>query len=277
MRDLIGRSSVRNTIFMMRQVERQKTVRIVEGDSDSRAFGKFVRTSHCRIFSPGYPGGKEYALALFDDLKQKKLPGLAALVDADCDRFWGRSRRHIDICWTSAADKEVMIVQSPAFAIFVTAHHFNGDADAFRLQVLRAAFPLGCLRIMSRRDRWGLDFKSVECGRFVDAISLACDERACCNEVLAQNLNAPASESDLVDAIDTVRGRRPDLQDVVCGHDVAAILSFASGSKLAGPLTTNQVEQQLAECFELSHFIQTSTFDEWVQWERRNAPFVINI
>ena len=130
---------------------------------------------------------------------------------------------------------------------------------------------------MNQRDRWGLDFKSAECGRFVDAISLVCDERACCNEVLAQNLNAPASESDLVDAIDTVKGRRPDLQDVVCGHDVAAILSFASGSKLAGPLTTNQVEQQLAECFELSHFIQTSTFDEWVQWELRNAPFVINI
>jgi hypothetical protein len=277
MRDLIGRSSVRNTIFMMRQVDRQKTVLIVEGDSDSRSFGKFVRGSHCRIFSPGHPGGKEYALALFDDLKQKRLPGVAALVDADCDRLWGRSRGHIDICWTSAADREVMIVQSPAFARFVAAHHFSGNADSFRLQILRAAFPLGCLRAMNRRLDWGLDFKSVECGRFVEAESVACDEPACCKEILTQNLNATVSESDLLNAIGAVRGRRPDLHDVVCGHDVTAILSFVSGSKLASSLTVNQVEQQLAECFELAHFIQTSTFDEWVQWEARNAPYIINI
>ena len=137
---LIGRSSVRNTIFMMRKLERQKTVLIVEGDSDSRAFGKFVRTSHCRIFSPGYPGREGIRLSAFRRSEAEEASRVAALVDADCDRFWGRSRGHIDICWTSAADKEVMIVQSPAFAIFVTAHHFSGGADAFRLQVLRAAF-----------------------------------------------------------------------------------------------------------------------------------------
>ena len=276
MRDLIGRSSVRNTIVMMRQVERQKPVLIVEGDSDSRSFGRFVRTSHFRVFSPGYPGGKEHALALFDDLKQKKFPGIAALVDADCDRLWGRNRGHIDICWTSAADREVMIVQSPAFPKFVTTRHLNGDADAFRLQILRAAFPLGCLRTINRRQGWGLDFKLLEYGRFVDAASLVCDEPSCCKEVLAQNLNAPVSESDLLGAIATVRSRNPNLQDAVCGHDVTAILSLVSGSKPATSLTTNQVEKELDECFELAHFIQTSTFDEWVQWEQRNAPYLIN-
>jgi hypothetical protein len=276
MRDLIGRSSVRNTIVMMRQVERQKTVLIVEGDSDSRSFGRFVRTSHCRVFSPGHPGGKEHALALFDDLKQKKFPGLAALVDADCDRLWGRNRGGIDICWTSAADREVMIVQSPAFEKFVTTHHFNGHVDTFRQQILRAAFPLGCLRTINRRQQWALDFKLLEYGRFVDAGSLVCDEPSCCREVLARNPNATESESDLLAAIGFVRDRNPNLQDAVCGHDVTALLSLVSGRKLATFLTTSQVEQQLDDCFELPHFIRTSTFEEWVQWEQRNAPYIIN-
>lgn len=276
MRDLIGRSSVRNTIVMMRQVERQKTVLIVEGDSDSRSFGRFVRTSHCRIFSPGYPGGKEHALALFDDLKQKRFPGVAALVDADCDRLWGRNRGGIDICWTSAADREVMIVQSPAFPKFAKTHLFVGDTDAFRLQILKAAFPLGCMRTLNRRQGWGLDFKLLDYGRFVDAASVVCDEASCCKEVLARNPNAPVSESDLQVAIDTVLGRNPSLQDAVCGHDVTAILSLVSRAKLATSLTASQVEHELDECFELAHFIQTSTFDEWVQWEQRNLPYLIN-
>src|SRR5258708_11226601 len=96
MRDLVGRSSVRNVIFMMRQVERNKTVLIVEGDSGSRLFTKVVRTSHCRTFSPGYPGGKEQGLALFDDLEQKRLPGVAALIDAACDRLCGLNLRVSD-------------------------------------------------------------------------------------------------------------------------------------------------------------------------------------
>ena len=277
MRNLIDRSSVRNTIVMMRQVERQKTVLIVEGDSDSRSFGRFVRNSHCQIFSPGYPGGKEHAIALFDDLKQKRFSGIAALVDADCDRLWGRTRGDVDICWTAAADREVMIVQSPAFAKFMQSHNFTGDTDAFRLALMRAAFPIGCVRTISRRQPWGLDFKLVEHARFVDPVTLECDEQACCGEILARNLNAAVSKSDLLDAIKVIRTRRPALEDAVCGHDITAILSLVSGSKLDIPLTVARVERELDECFELPHFLQTSTFSEWVEWELRNTPYVLNL
>ncbi|MBZ5665563.1 MAG: hypothetical protein LAO30_13250 [Acidobacteriia bacterium] len=169
-----------------------------------------------------------------------------------------------------------MIVQSPAFPKFAKTHLFVGDTDAFRLQILKAAFPLGCMRTLNRRQGWGLDFKLLDYGRFVDAASVVCDEASCCKEVLARNPNAPVSESDLQVAIDTVLGRNPSLQDAVCGHDVTAILSLVSRAKLATSLTASQVEHELDECFELAHFIQTSTFDEWVQWEQRNLPYLIN-
>jgi hypothetical protein len=275
MKDLVGRSSVRNVIYMMRQVDRDKTVLIVEGDSDSRSFARVIRTSHCRLFAPGYPGGKEQAIALFDDLKQKKLPGVAALVDADCDRLWGRNRGHPDICWTSVTDRELMIIQSQAFAKFVL-DNFTVDPDVLRLQILMAAFPLGCLRTMSRRNQWALDFKSIDTSAFIEITKIMCDERACCREVLAKNLISALSDDDLLAAIGTVRARNPSLHDVVCGHDATEILSLVSGPTLAKTLSHSQIEQQLADRYEPAHFLQTSTFQECAQWELRNTPFLIN-
>jgi hypothetical protein len=276
MRDLIQRSSVRNTIFMMRQVERQTTVLIVEGDTDSRSFGRVIRSSNCRLFSADHPGGKERALALFHDLKQKKLPGVAALVDADCDRLWGRNRGHEDICWTSATDREAMIIQSEAFTSFVVSN-FAVDPNTLRTQVFSAAFPLGCLRTMSRRNQWGLDFKDIQVSNFITSANITCDERACCREVLARNLNATVSEADLLTAVGFVREKNPRPQDVVCGHDAIRVLSFVSGPSLGRQLTVNRIEQQLAEAFLPAHFALTSTFDECLQWERRNTPFLINV
>jgi hypothetical protein len=275
MRDLIGRSSVRNAIFMMRQVERNKTVLIVEGDSDSRSFSRVIRTTQCKPFSPGYPGGKEQALALFDDLKQKKLPGVAALVDADCDRFWGRNRVHGDICWTSCTDREVMIIQSPAFNKFVSSN-FTVAPDGLRTQIMSAAFPLGCLRLTSRRNQWALDFKNVDCRAFIVLKTITCSEVACCREVLGKNPSSVPSEDELMAAIQAVRARNPRLEDVVSGHDASDILSLVSGPTLGKALSYVQIERDLAECYEPIHFSQTSTHGECAAWEGRNAPFLIN-
>jgi|HubBroStandDraft_6_1064221.scaffolds.fasta_scaffold32360_1 hypothetical protein len=276
MRDLVARSSVRNTILMMRQVDRAKTVLLVEGDTDSRSFDRFVAKPHCRVFSPGYPGGKEHALALFDDLRQKKLPGIAALVDADCDRFWGRGRQHQNVCWTSGADRDVMILQSRAFDRFVANKNPNLDLAVLREEVLRAALPLGSIRLMSRRKNWALDFKEIDCAAFVDANTLACDEAACCREVLARNLQAQTAAVDLLEAITFVRERRPQPQDVVCGHDIAKILSVASPRRFNRIIKPEQIEAELDSLFQLNDFVQTSTFTELTEWEGRNAPFRIN-
>jgi hypothetical protein len=261
----------------MRQVDRQKTVLIVEGDSDSRCFQKFTRASACRIFSPGACGGREQALALFTDLKEKRLPGVAALVDADCDRFWGRARVHSDVCWTSAADREVMIIMSPALDIFLGHHNFVGDRSELRLQLMGAALPLGCLRIMNRRANWGLDFKGTSFVRFIDPATLGCDQRSCCDDLLANNPNAQVDELALMLAIEEIRRRNIPAHDVVCGHDLSAIIALASKTRLGTSLSTVQVEWQLSDFFELAHFTQTSTFDELALWEQRNAPYIVNL
>jgi len=276
MRDLIGRSLVRNTIFMMRQVERNKTVLIVEGDSDSRSLSRVIRSTHCMAFSPGHPGGKEQALALFDDLKQKKLPGVAALVDADCDRFWGRGRGHGDVCWTSCTDRETMIISSPAFDSFV-ADMFGVDPTDLRSRLMKTAFPLGCVRVTSRRHGWALDLKSVYVTRFIDANKITCDESACCREVLAKNPASGLSEQELSQAIRSIREKNPKPEDIVSGHDLTEILSLVSGSSLGCELSYAQIERQLSQRYEPAHFARTSTYAECTAWEGRNPPFVINI
>src|SRR5258708_5051351 len=261
---------------MVEKGEGKKRGLIVEGDFDSRLFTKVVRTSHCRTFSPRYPGGKEQALALFDELKQKRLLGVAALIDADCDRPWGRNRGDPDICWTSATDREVMIIQSEAFAKFIL-DNFTVDPSALRLQILRAALPLGCLRTMSRRNQWALDFKNLQTAAFIETANITCDEQACCREVIAKNPHAAISDDDLLSAIARVRAVKPSPQDVVCGHDATAVLSLVSGPTLAKPLSCTQIEEQLANYYTAAHFLRTSTFQECTQWELRNTPFLINV
>lgn len=145
-----------------------------------------------------------------------------------------------------------------------------------RGEVLRAALPLGSIRLMSRRHGWALDFKKIDHTAFVDAEPLLCDEGACCREVLARNLQAQLTERNLLEAIAFVRDRRPQPYDVVCGHDVANVLSVASPRKFNRIIEPEQIEAELDSLFQLNDFVQTSTFTEFVNWEARNAPFRIN-
>jgi hypothetical protein len=130
---------------------------------------------------------------------------------------------------------------------------------------------------MSRRNQWALDFKQIEIQAFVDTTNITCDEQLCCREVLAKNPGSVLSSDDLLVSINTVRARSSRAEYVICGHDAAGVLSLVSGPNLGRSLTRGQIEKKLADCYEVVHFRQTSTFQEFVEWENRNAPYRINI
>ena len=122
-----------------------------------------------------------------------------------------------------------------------------------------------------------LDFKAVDVSAFTEIPTIKCDEHACCVEVLGRNPTSGLSQDDLKAAIAAVRARNPNLDDVVCGHDATEILSLVSGPTLAKALSYGQIERQLADRYAPEDFANTSTYQECVQWENRNPPYLINL
>src|ERR1700753_4054776 len=123
--------------LMLRMKQRNLTVLVVEGASDSRAYRRVLDDS-VQIL---WVNGKDEALSLLSRFEDTKIAGAVGIVDADHDRLFNRQRQSKNVCWTSYTDLESMVFASDAY---LKTTHGQSDEDTRlvgRELLLKAACP----------------------------------------------------------------------------------------------------------------------------------------
>jgi hypothetical protein len=262
-------------MFMLRNKNRLITIVVVEGPSDSRTYRKVLVGQNIHI---AWLNGKANAMELLEHLKKVHLSGVVGIVDADEDRYLGRGRQAPNICWTSTCDLEAMIVASDAYLRKPIAGLSEVQRRKHVESLVSAAFPLGCVRILSKKHSWSLNFKDVVFGAFIDTAAIKCDLEACCEEILARNLNATVEKQTLIEMISEMRSAIADPFIVVNGHDLCRIAHLCT-LRIFRQNTRggDDVFNSLVEYYERSDFQQTSTYSELLVWQANAAPYVVAV
>ncbi len=269
---------VANLVRMSRQVEKNKTALLVEGDGDSRLYRKSTDDAVCRVFVAGNRPNAEYALA---DLRASGELGVLAVVDADTDHLEGRVSPSRDLLLTHTRDSECLILRSTVLRNLLVEYNLSENAfgpDPEAAAVL-AAKEIAYLRWLSRRNGWGLKLDDLEFDRFIDASDLKCRAQDLFVEAIRVSSGSPLTTVDLAREVAAAPDRDPF--KVSRGHDVTSIIAWAikartaKKKKLGAKITSFLIEGHLRLGYSREMFQTTDLHREIQAWETRNVPFKI--
>lgn len=264
MRESISANSVANAVRMKRQVYATHMFLIVEGGTDSRLFSKFFSADACRI---EIANGKPNALAALKTLTDDQFEQVFAIVDADFDRI--QSVDHPERVFLSDHhDVECMMFKSEAFGSFVAEHvvaerrsKFGSDSEAILNRLVREACKIGKLRLLCLRKELEMSFKTIKHLRFVDRETLSVDQVALVNHVCDINNRYDVDRTELAKELDRFTFDERETWDMVCGHDLSAILGIALRHALAASnkawATIEFVESGLRVAYSNAEFRKT--------------------
>jgi hypothetical protein len=268
-------------IVMLRNAIVDKTILILEGPSDEKLLGNFIREERCEIV---ISWGCENALGAMQILRQRTLAGVLCIVDSDYDEFLGKSNAATDVLLTDEHDLETMLIRSKAFDKVLRELASNSKLanltaqrlDA-RLLLRDAIHPLGILRLYSLSQSLYLKFEGLRF-RFLDRKTMKSDVVAMVKEVYANSQKVKQSYDEDYSFISYWQSKEHDPWRMCCGHDLAVALGKAlqsfMGTQNAGNVSSDQIESRLRLAYRPADFRNTKLFEHIRAWEKSNAPFV---
>jgi len=141
-----------NRIRLLRQVDPDKAILIVEGKSDLSIYRLMVSSNHCQVF---WAEGRDHVQEVVRLLIE--LSGVLGIIDADFLRIEADHRAFpSNILLTDFHDLESMIMHSPALERLLG--HFGSDekiknlSEPPRSLLLKAAKYIACFRLYARNQ-----------------------------------------------------------------------------------------------------------------------------
>ncbi len=255
---------------------------LVEGATDARAFRHLTDHGACRVV---IAHDRANALAAMEILAHGGFPGAAAVVDADFSRLEGTAAGSENVLLTDLHDLECMMAASPAFERLVgefaapeAVAEFEGACGCPIAEALvRRAMPLGYLRLVSQRERLSLRFDELPFQRFVVRETLQMDVDDLVVAVKDHSQLHGIASSLLVQHLTGVASAEHDPWQVVCGHDLLELLSFALrhtiASRNAHEVRREILERGLRLAYEAAQFMLSDLARAIRDWEDRNRPY----
>jgi hypothetical protein len=259
--------------FMLRNKNRSVAVVVVEGPSDSRTYRKVLADQNIHI---AWLNGKSNALELLEQFNKFSFSGVVGIVDADEDRYLGRARQFANVCWTSKCDLESMVIASDAYLRRPITGLSEEERRTHIELLVAAATPVGCIRLLSKKHSWALDFKDIVFGAFIDSARISCEVEACCQEILARNLHASIDKRSLGAMVAEMQSEISDPFIIVNGHDLCKIAHLCTLRMFRRSMQGgSDVFASLVEYYESSDFASTTTYAELLAWQATAAPYVV--
>ena len=295
MREWTTPENIAAEIRMTRKKRKTHTFLLLEGETDSRLYEKFVDGERCEMISTH---GKEKALASLAILENENFPGVLAIVDADFDRLEGKSSASPNLLFTDTHDLETMMLKSSAFGYFLDQHRSKEKMEGLlrkagkediREILLETALPIGYSLWLSLRENLGCDFDKLSFDNFINKNTLRLKRTDFFNAFTGsiQNNNRYTkkirqpmlSEEEFFSRVEQLSDSAHDPWHVCRGHDLIQILSLglhkAIGTRQSPTVTPEELETKLRLAFAYSHFRETQHYLDIRKWQDANAPFLV--
>lgn len=222
-------------------------VLFVEGRGDKLWLEEFLAPGTTLI--PTH--GKDVAVEVLAILRGQGHSWAVALVDADFQRLEGQTPP-LGVFWTDFHDADMVLFCSEALDRVLeefgseakVAKH--GGLASIRKTVLRAAAPFGYLRWLNERHQLSVDFDEIPLERAVIKCRLETKEKHLMKLAVSAAGSPDWDENDYFREYLAIRDVTLEIRDIVCGHDVAAILGIGLG-KLFGSKATKFVDGHFVE------------------------------
>lgn len=278
MLDHITHHSVANAVRLKRSTSDGACI-IVEGPSDKRFFSKIIDRDKCTIEIAHGRGNAINALKVLEDAE---VPGIVAVLDADTWGLAGPVAENANIVHSDMHDVECMMLRSEATVALLLELGSEAKIRAFTRPdavadvLAENCIPLGCLRLISLRDSYGLKFEGLDFSRFVSNNTLELDVDAMIGEVLNKSRRHGIA-SELKRKVTELMAEGCDAWQICCGHDITEILGLGLRRKLgsigAAAATAEAIERNLRMAYPTQAFRSSQLFLGLDEWGKRNPGF----
>jgi hypothetical protein len=267
--------------ILMLRAAGKKTVLVVEGEHDARIYENFIDPKSCLIV---IAWGKGNALGALLLVRPKEPDGTIFLVDRDFDFVRNAAVPDPNVIYTDDHDLDLTVFRSAALekvlrelASDKKTNEFAAKRGDLRAYLLRAAAPIGSLRLQSIEDAVHLTFDGMSFD-FVDRADLTYDMGDMVQEVLNRSGRPHGEIAGLVEKIRLVMERAIDHWELCVGEDVLQMLSRALcrmiGSQKPSALDWRKVQTYLRLAYEREYFRASALYGRIKAWEAANRPYL---
>lgn len=225
--------------------------------------------------------GWEKVCKIVSDAQEKNFDALCGIIDKDCHELLDDGIEATDrLFFTDESDIEMMLFFSSAYDKLLMAYQLedklkqSGDT---RSMVLRAAKPLGKLRLISLKNDYHLNFNEFECGsKWLGPFKkqktvqreISPDIEKMVERVISRSSSKPnMSNPELCEQI------RQEESIYYNGHDVLDILAYAvkvvtnnSNERTKGWTSGDMIEPILLTGYPSEEFQKTKLYSSIIAW-----------
>ncbi|OSA72282.1 hypothetical protein B2H86_17120 [Clostridium botulinum] len=287
MREYITGERIYGKLRMLRSLSANKCFLLVEGDTDSRLYGKFIDNETSEIV---IADNKDNVIEAIEKCNNTGFKGTLGVVDSD---FWklDKVKNIIDNLFvTDYHDLECMLVNSQAyesvFAEYVDRNKYNRFVEERKSYpkdvALKNGAIIGYLRWYSQKYNLGLKFDNLDFRTFTDTKELEIDIEKLVNQVIGNSKSKKKLNNVVVkEELQNLLNKDWNLWHVCCGHDIIEILSIGFinifGSYNAKNLFPGSLEGSFRLAYEYTHFFNTKLYKSLLKWEESNPQYNIFI
>ncbi len=283
MRQYVTAFATANAIRMKRTVHTGAFL-VLEGWSDALLFQLLIDQEACRI-EVAY--GKSNVTDVIRILNTDNFHGALGIIDADYERLLlgGPHETMPNLLVTDDHDIECMYLRTVACDRVVSEYAVPDKVEAFCSRhgsvisslLADKAVPLGCLRLISLRDKLNLNFEELTFSRFVDLTSLTIDIRAMIKTVMDKSSRHDLDIDVLASEVKKVATIGHDRWQIACGHDIVELLALGFRKALCSlkgtEIAADLIERSLRLAYDIADFASTALFASIKQWEAANPGF----
>jgi hypothetical protein len=251
---------------------------VVEGRDDRLFCERFLDRGACKVVVAEDKGKVTDVIHL---LEEARFAGVLGLVDADFDRIEQRAPESPNVLVGESHDLEGMLLNSSALDALLVEFGSRDKIDRFgrdvRETLLSNAFPIGCLRLHSKRARRDLRFDGLDYSSCVDRDTLRIDRHRLVQEIKNRSQRQDIDDSSLERGLSEVEGEHLEAYEVCVGEDLLGLLSLGLRHALGTNDSTRVGRPELLQALRLAYsdaeFARSGLRNMIERWEQANSPF----
>lgn len=254
---------------------------IVEGKTDVARFKKYVSKTECSFVNAHSVVKAKEALNL---TKERSIPGVLAIVDADFDRL---SRKGLiakdSLLYSTSHDFDLDWVTLRSLETYLNEvgdetkiNAFGGHQEIIKI-ILECLKPVSVAKFLNRARVFNFKTSGIEASEYYKK---GCDIQGAFVSALISNEHLDESKRLSVMAdINKARKKSFDLYQLTNGHDFCSVLGVMLKEELGNRKTQqtwgSEVEKHLRLSFDDTDFTGASIYQDIIDWETTNKPYKI--